>query len=387
MPEIDLRILARAALPVLLATTFVAGGCGEAGATITRLTVGTPGPDPYMLAAGTDRQQVKPSRRAGGTEDGDMPGLYGGTRRSASCDSAKLVAFLQANPDKAAAWAKVRGIAAKDIPQYVRRLTPVLLRVDTLVTNHGYKNGKANKIPAVLRAGMGVLVDQYGIPVVKCNCGNPLTPPEKKISPGKAKYKGASWPGFSPDTVTKIRNSSAVTTFVLVDPDGTMAFDRPVATAGNADGPPEPLPVTETATPHPEGSGTLEPGTSPGPGDPSELPTGGPGGGTPEPGTTGEQPGGGQPGTPDQPGGGDPDSPEQQPGGGEPGTPNQQPGGGEPGTPDRQPGGEPESPNRQRQQQPDEQPDEQPDQQPEQQPEEQPGGPPPASLVTLPLLI
>src|SRR5690606_35604146 len=161
---------------------LVLAGCGDAGATITRLTVGTPGPDPYTLMSGTDEADVKKRPQAGGTAAGDSPGLYGGTRREATCDPQQLIAFLQANPDKARAWARVQGIPVDDIPRYVSRLTPVLLRTDTLVTNHGYRDGEPTSGPAVLQAGMGVLVNGHGVPAVKCNCGNPLTPPDKKIS-------------------------------------------------------------------------------------------------------------------------------------------------------------------------------------------------------------
>src|SRR5690606_26104765 len=67
-------------------------GCGEAGATITRLTVGTPGPDPYAAASGTDKPGVRARTAAGTTTvtgktvTGDSPGLYGGTRRASTCD-------------------------------------------------------------------------------------------------------------------------------------------------------------------------------------------------------------------------------------------------------------------------------------------------------------
>ncbi|TDD84265.1 hypothetical protein E1293_13155 [Actinomadura darangshiensis] len=269
-------------------------GCGDAGATITRLTVGSPGPEPYTLVADTDKANVKERPRAGGTKDGDSPGLYGGTRRASTCDRRKLVAFLQANPDKARAWAGVQGIPVSDIPRYVSRLTPVLLRTDTLVTNHGYRDGKATSGPAVLQAGMGVLINGYGVPAVKCNCGNPLTRPEKKISTRNASYDGRSWPGFEKANVTRIRprdsRKGTITTFVLVDPEGTMGFERPRATGGPEDGPPTGLPSTETEvpssdSPSPSDSGLESPGTeSPGTESPGlETP------GTESPGTPGPE--------------------------------------------------------------------------------------------------
>jgi hypothetical protein len=301
------RAFAGAAAVLAVAAGSLAG-CGDAGAAITRLTVGSPGPDPYTLVANTDKMDVKERPRAGGTKDGDSPGLYGGTRRASSCDQQKLIAFLQANPDKARAWAQVQGIPVSDIPRYVSRLTPVLLRTDTLVTNHGYHDGRATSGPAVLQAGMGVLVNGYGVPAVKCNCGNPLTPPEKKISTGNASYSGRSWPGFEKRNVTRIRprdsREGTITAFVLVDPEATMGFERPRATGGESDGPPTALPPTETEvtasdSPAPSGSDLDSPGAespgmespgleSPGPESPASPEAGSsPGTAPPDPGTPG----------------------------------------------------------------------------------------------------
>ncbi|TYB42763.1 DUF6777 domain-containing protein [Actinomadura chibensis] len=333
MPEIHSRIARRrvrfrsaaaAAAALALAATALAA-CGDAGATITRLTVGTPGPDPYTLVANTDKTGVKPRPQAGGKKTGDSPGLYGGTRQASTCDQQKLVAFLQANPEKAKAWAEVQGIPVSDIPRYVSRLTPVLLRTDTLVTNHGYHEGKAVSAPAVLQAGMGVLINGYGVPTVKCNCGNPLTRPKEKISSGNVSYTGRSWPGFKKRNVTEIQprdsRKGTIETFVLVDPEATMGFERPRATEGESDGPPTELPTTETEvptsdSPAPSDSGLDSPGVeSPGPESPGtespgtetpspEVSPGSPGVPTEDPGTGGGDPGTGggieQPGEPTQ---------------------------------------------------------------------------------------
>ncbi len=69
------------------------------------------------------------------------------------------------------------GLRTTQIRTYVSGLTDVLLRTDTRVTNHGYEDGIAIPIQSVLQAGTAVFVDKYGSPVVKCYCGNPLTPP------------------------------------------------------------------------------------------------------------------------------------------------------------------------------------------------------------------
>jgi hypothetical protein len=156
---------------------------------------------------------------------GATAGLYGGTLDAASCDPGKLVDFLEQNPDKAAAWAGVVGIRPSEIRSYVATLTPVILRSDTRVTNHGWVNGRANPIPAVLQAGTAVLVDRYGQPVTKCNCGNPLSPPQPVSTPV---YTGTRWPQFSPTSITVVNQSTTViNVFVLVDVRTGEEFGRP----------------------------------------------------------------------------------------------------------------------------------------------------------------
>ncbi len=162
----------------------------------------------------------------------------------------ELVDFLEQNPDKAAAWASVVGIQPSQIRSYVATLTPVILRSDTRVTNHGWANGRANPIPAVLQAGTAVLVDQYGQPVAKCYCGNPLSPPEPLSKPV---YTGPRWTGFSPTSITVINQSTTVVNvFVLVNVRTGQQFGRPAGTTGASDGPVPPTsgsPTTSTTRP------------------------------------------------------------------------------------------------------------------------------------------
>jgi hypothetical protein len=57
----------RTAVITLLLLMASATACGDAGATITRLAVGDPGPDAYTLAAGAeDDPQVSRRAEAGG---------------------------------------------------------------------------------------------------------------------------------------------------------------------------------------------------------------------------------------------------------------------------------------------------------------------------------
>jgi hypothetical protein len=215
------------------------------------------------------------------TLEGGHVGLYGGTMNTMTCDKHQLAVFLQQNPDKAAAWSSVLGITTDQIPSYVDGLTPVLLRSDTLVTNHGYANGQATVIPAVLEAGTAVLVDDKGFPVTKCYCGNPLTPPTY-YSPGyRPTYYGATWQGFSGQSITIIQNNTTIiNTFTLVDPKTRQPFSRPRGSDGTADTPvtgtPTPTPATQAPTALP--TQTLAPATQP----PVSIPPVTPSGPSPE---------------------------------------------------------------------------------------------------------
>jgi uncharacterized protein DUF6777 len=161
----------------------------------------------FMPAGGPDASVSPPSGSGGGSVTGSTPGLFGGTLDSGSCDQDKMSRFLQSHPDKAAAWAKAEGIEQSDIPAYVHELTPVLLRADASITNHGYRDGRITAYPAVLEAGTAVLVDGYGTPRVKCYCGNPLSaPPQHQPT----HYVGQPWQSFTSVTVIVIRPAPVV---------------------------------------------------------------------------------------------------------------------------------------------------------------------------------
>ena len=80
-------------------------------------------------------------------------------------------------------------ISVADIPTYIGTLTPMQLRADTRVTNHGFVDGHATSLQSVLQAGTAVLVDDQGRPRVKCGCGNPLfylvATPMRRATPAK----------------------------------------------------------------------------------------------------------------------------------------------------------------------------------------------------------
>jgi len=102
---------------------------------------------------------------------------FGGSGDIKVCDREKLIAFLNSHLAQKQAWLDVLGVEAKNFERYVRSLTPVILQKDVRVTNHGFKDGHIYDLQSVLAAGTAVLADRSGGIVVKCYCGNPLTPP------------------------------------------------------------------------------------------------------------------------------------------------------------------------------------------------------------------
>jgi hypothetical protein len=97
------------------------------------------------------------------------------------------------------------------VAAFVAGLTPVVLRGDTAVVDHGYRDGRAVPARAVLAAGTAVFVDGHGVPVVGCRSGDPLTP-------------GAS----SDPSVTTVDPTVAPMTIVTVlDPTVERFVERP----------------------------------------------------------------------------------------------------------------------------------------------------------------
>ncbi|UXY25838.1 DUF6777 domain-containing protein [Streptomyces sp. HUAS TT20] len=145
---------------------------------------------------------------------GGDPGLYAGTRNTPSCDVEKQVRELQASRAKNNAFASVVGIRPSAVPAYLRSLTPVQLRVDTRVTDHGYRNGTATDYQAVLQTGTAVLVDGHGVPRVRCVSGNPLTPPVAQRTPPKP--VGDRWASYRPSAVVVVRPAPRVINIFII---------------------------------------------------------------------------------------------------------------------------------------------------------------------------
>ncbi|HEY4938835.1 MAG TPA: discoidin domain-containing protein, partial [Actinomycetota bacterium] len=262
------------------------------------------GPNPYTPSVATATPTVTPTATpagpqspvpsaTGGTvavqgQSGATPGLYGGTRNQSSCDPQQMVTFLQQNPDKAGAWVRALNgdptfkwsggtqLSVAQIPDYVKELTPVVLREDTRVTNHGFLNGDPTTLQSVLQAGTAVLVDAYGVPRVRCACGNPLGPAIPV--PEAPSYTGTAWPGFTPAAViVVVPPPTVINVFTLVNiADPTQSFDRPARTNGPADTAPVPFATaaaSPAATPSETTPSASSPATSP---PPSPTPAGTP---------------------------------------------------------------------------------------------------------------
>jgi TIR domain len=166
---------------------------------------------------GVPDAETPPPRKpkAAGAVTGETRGLYGGTKSKTSCDAVRLVDFLETHPDKGAAWATVLGMSVDQIRPFMAQLTPVILRADTRVTNHGFVRDHATTFYSILQAGTGVFVDKHGVPAVKCFCGNPLTPARADVP---HPYQGNPWPDFDSNKVIIVKPApSAVKSFIEFD--------------------------------------------------------------------------------------------------------------------------------------------------------------------------
>ncbi|MFE6856940.1 DUF6777 domain-containing protein, partial [Streptomyces sp. NPDC057674] len=264
-------VVAAAALAVVLTNSpddkSDTGGSG--GGEVFLQNAAASGPDPFTKStARTQPASASPAslppRTSSATPEvsGSTPGLYGGTQSVASCDVEQQVRYLSSEPAKNAAFASTLGIQAGQVPGYLRSLTPLQLRADTRVTNHGFKNGAATAYQSVLQAGTAVLVDDRGVPRVRCACGNPLTLPVAQKSP---KTTGTPWPGYNSSQVVVVAPSvTVVNIFVVYDPEDDSWFARQHGDTGTKDKPTPPPPTKSPSTSaSPSTSTSTSPSVSP----------------------------------------------------------------------------------------------------------------------------
>ncbi|WP_432026155.1 DUF6777 domain-containing protein [Streptomyces sp. 1222.5] len=163
---------------------------------------------------------LRPTR----TLSGATPGLYRGAVHVAGCDVERQIGYLAADPARGEAFATALNVTPSQVPRHLRSLTPVVLRADTRVTNNGYRDGQAVQYQSVLQAGTAVLVDDRGVPRVRCACGNPLGPPGSARGVG---VSGSAWPAYEPNQVVVVTPAPrAVASLTLLDADGRTWIER-----------------------------------------------------------------------------------------------------------------------------------------------------------------
>ena len=184
---------------------------------------------------------------AGQTVDGDSAGIYGGGRDQQVCDKSTLVDVLSdpSNADTATKWAASLGITAGQITNYIQGLTGARLRWDTRVTDSGINNGAVTTWQALLQAGTAVLVDNTGVPRIKCNSGSPLLSPEGLRSSTNedldlhqiAQNPEDAWPNLDPRdavTVQPGRHALETVTIVDIDNDNDELLQRDIGSDGQS---------------------------------------------------------------------------------------------------------------------------------------------------------
>lgn len=263
MPRVAVLATAVVAAVVLIVGPTRSDGTSDqaAGGEVFLQAAGKSGPDPFTESTAEDSSAppvTTPTAKAPETVttnvvrrvDGDAAGLYGGTRKVAGCDVEKQIRVLGAAPAKNGAFASVLGLRPAGVPAYLRSLTPVQLRMDTRVTNHGYQDAAATNYQAVLQTGTAVLVDDRGRPRVRCACGNPLTDPVRQQSVPRP--AGDSWPAYRSSNVVVVAPATTViNVFVVYDPDRGSWFHRHHGDTGRHDQKTEPptKPPTGPSTP------------------------------------------------------------------------------------------------------------------------------------------
>jgi hypothetical protein len=162
---------------IATAAILLAGGDEAKAQTVRFQKPVDVGPDPFIDKPADRKGRKKVEITPSSTEVGAGP--FGGTGSDLVCDRDLLIRSLKARPDRLAEWARVLGVepTIKAVGNYIAKLHPVTLTRDTRVTNYSFVNGRAVGFQSILAAGTAVLVDDYGNPVVRCRCGNPLTKP------------------------------------------------------------------------------------------------------------------------------------------------------------------------------------------------------------------
>ncbi|GHE35546.1 hypothetical protein GCM10017771_53390 [Streptomyces capitiformicae] len=225
----------------------ILSGCGDSVPTffaVKAVAAGVPSLAPFFDEGerlGRDEPGIASQEPHSGLQQGNTPGLYGGTRKPNVCDVDKLEDFLNdpKNKKKAQVWADIAGVKIDGIGNYLDDLTPVLLRHDTLVKNHDYKKGKGVPFDALLEAGIAVLVDEQGLPAVKCSCGNPLRAFDEDPQRIKVEFDddNKKWDGYDESALVVVKPApEQLKEIKLVDvEDSDTGISREVGSTGESD--------------------------------------------------------------------------------------------------------------------------------------------------------
>ncbi|MFD8738292.1 DUF6777 domain-containing protein [Streptomyces sp. NPDC059618] len=274
----------------LAAALLVVAGCdgggggtapnGSTGGEVLLQPLADRGPDPFTGPTDTTPATRPPVTRtpqpsATGSEgvrsvSGGTPGLYGGTLNTGSCDVGKQIRYLAADRAKARVFAELSGIAPASVADYLRQLTPVVLRADTGVTDHGFAAGQATGFQAVLQAGTAVLVDDRGVPRVRCACGNPLGQPT--VIDGNPDTRGRPWSGYRPAEVVIVTPApDVISDITIVDVGDSTWIERPVGYEGHRHD--HTVPPPRGASPEPPPAPSQRPSADATPGGRSPSPS------------------------------------------------------------------------------------------------------------------
>lgn len=234
-------------IAVLLVGTVILSGCGDSAPSllaVTAVAAGVPSLAPFFDEGeqlGRDEPDLTSLEPHSGLQQGSTPGLYGGTQKPKVCDVRKLEKFLTApeNKKKAQEWARIAKVDVDGIGNHLDELTPVLLRHDTLVKNHDYKKGRAVPFDALLESGIAVLVDDQGLPAVKCSCGNPLRAFDENPDRIEVEFAGDNqeWEGYDESAVVVVKPApERLEEIKLVDvEDPDQGISRKVGSTGESD--------------------------------------------------------------------------------------------------------------------------------------------------------
>ncbi|MFZ9697864.1 MAG: DUF6777 domain-containing protein [Ilumatobacteraceae bacterium] len=204
--------------------------------------VGAVGPDAFSPSYAVEQYtgDVADADGATTTDDPNLyvgrPPTYGGTGKNA-CDIEGMIEFFSLNPERAREWARTQGIALKELRPFLESLRPVFLKKNVKLTMFGFAAGRAYGYTAIIEAGTAVLIDEKGMPRVRCACGNPLIA------------------SSDPEKTTKKENTRLVESGAMPDTPAVDSTTTTVTETPGTDSPPTTI-TTQEACPEPVTPGT-----------------------------------------------------------------------------------------------------------------------------------